>query len=302
MAHTNHIGIRRVVAFDDRKIPEDQKGRTPAARRQQNGRLPVIRHRGPVHANHAQTGPFGGALLHLAVGQRVIKPARQGHLDAPGLALDPAKAGQIGGGRGQRIGRVFRPDVALAIAGEIHGIFQIGCGNELRMPHRPGPGSGHLARGSIPALQNPQRRHQLFLKERPASPIIGQRCQTADDITAALICAIGALQPPHGNNNLFLHAKARLDCVQCAGMIAQRRLTIGHPRVRGSTVQILPDRLGKFRLVAIPLYDGRVVMHPAKGALKGVRTDPLRQSPRPESADPELKAGVFGGPLRRGRR
>mmetsp|Transcript_22340 Transcript_22340/g.35703 ORF Transcript_22340/g.35703 Transcript_22340/m.35703 type:complete len:325 (+) Transcript_22340:2142-3116(+) len=303
MPDANHIGIRRIVPFNHSKVLEDHERRALPARRQQDRRAAIVWHGRAVHAHHAQLRPLAGALLGLAVGQRIVKATRQLHFNAPGLPFDPAKARQISSSRGQRITWIIRPNVTLAVASEIHRVSQIRGWDKLRVSHRTRPRSGHIARRSIAVLQNLERGHQLLLKKPATPPVISQRREALDHIVAALETAIGALQPPNGHDNFFVDTVFGFDRLQLAAMFAQRRFAVLHPRIRRGTVQIFPDRLGELGLVAIPFDHIRIITHPAKGTIKGAGTDTLRQGTAPKPFDPTLKPRIGGGFLhnRRGR-
>ena len=82
--------------------------------------------------------------------------------------------------------------------GEIRG------GDELGVPHRPGPAARHVARRHVAGLDDRQRRDQLCLEEPATAGIVGQRSQCLDDGNVASERAIGAFQPPDcGNDFLF---------------------------------------------------------------------------------------------------
>src|SRR5215472_12393862 len=68
---------------------------------------------------------------------------------APGLALLPAIAFQIIGGRGERVGRIVNEIAA-------DGVFQIRRRQKLRLADLAGPGAAHLGRAHVAAVDDLQ--------------------------------------------------------------------------------------------------------------------------------------------------
>ena len=89
-----------------------------------------------------------------------------------------------------------------------------------------------------------------------------------------------------GLKHLFLDPEPRLNPVQRRAPCGKRLAAIVDPQVRDRRVEIVPDGLGEFRLIAIPADDIRIIPHPAHGGLKGLRRDTLRQRPHPKRRDP----------------
>jgi len=186
----------------------------------------MIRQGASVHCAQTKALPIPRRFGDLAVRLSVVKPGRKLHLDSPWLPLHPSKAFQVGRGRRQGIGRVVRPDIALAISGEINSVFQIGCRHELRVTHRTRPTASHGACTDITGLQDSQRCNQLTFKKRSAAPVKGQRGERADNIPAATEIPIVAFHAPNGGDNLLVDTICGLNPCQRVSMIAQRGASV----------------------------------------------------------------------------
>lgn len=76
-------------------------------------------------------------------------------------------------GRGQGVGWAV-PDVATAIAVEVHGVGVVGGRDELGLPHRTGPGAEHLLGLDIAVLEDLQGGQQLAVGKGRAATFVGQ--------------------------------------------------------------------------------------------------------------------------------
>jgi len=75
--------------------------------------------------------------------------------------------------RGECIGGAV-PDIAPAVAVEIHRMGVVGGWDELGLPHGASPGAAHAGGADIAALDDFQRREQLALGEGGAAALMGQ--------------------------------------------------------------------------------------------------------------------------------
>ena len=290
MTDADHIGIGGVVFFDHLKVGKDQKGRALRARWQQDRGRARIRQRAAFCRANAQRLPVGDRLFHPLSGFAIVEPGGQRHFDAPGPARLPACIGKIGGGRGQRIGGIIRPDIAPPVAGEIHRMGKVRGGNELGVAHGPGPASGHRVGPDIAALHDGQRRQKLPLKEGPAPGVIGQSGKRADQRIIPAIAAIGAFQAPDRHHHFLVHAIGRLDPIEQRQIVAQRGLAVFNPRVRDGAVQIVPDRLGEFALIAVFFHHGGIEAGIPEGGIEGLGRDARRKGAGAKARHPGGKA------------
>src|SRR6516165_7231253 len=102
-------------------------------------------------------------------GARTIGPA--------GAAL-PALADELLRGGGERIGH-RSPDILLAVAIEIDGVFVEFGGKELGEAHGAAPGAAHIRELDVALLQYLERVEQLLPEEILPPPVIalgGQHC------------------------------------------------------------------------------------------------------------------------------
>ena len=258
MPDANRVAVRIVVAFDHLKIAE-------------------------------HSDPGAG---HLRLQHRNRRARNRPGLSTPALPAHPSGARQIGRRGGQRIRRVLGPDIAAAVAGEIHRIGQIGCRDELRMSHGPGPAAGHVRRRRVTFLNDLQRRNQLLFKERTAPPVIGQCGRCRDHGHIAPPRTVTAFQPPDGHDNLFIDAVFRLDLRQGACVTYQHLFAGADPLVRGGNGQIILERAFEFHLIAVPLDHARQVTRPLKGAVDRGLRNALRRGAALEPGHPGIPSRI----------
>ena len=161
------------------------------------------------------------------------------------------------------------------------------------MAHRPGPAAGHVVDIDITLLDDLQRRDQLAFEKRAAPPVKGQCRQRLDHMERAAFGAIGAFQPPDGHHNRFVHAIGRLDLFQQRAVGRQRRLTVGDAFIRRGRVQIIPDRLGEFRLIAILVNHIGAVADGPHRPVEHVGRDTGGQRARAKGGDPTAHSRGF---------
>ena len=135
----------------------------------------------------------------------------------------------------------------------------------------------------ITGLNDFQRGDQLALKETTATTIVGQCRQSGNNRRVSAEIAIGAFQAPNRDDDLFLDAVFRFNCVQFRCVRLQRGFAIGDPFFRRRAIKVIPDRLGKFRLIAVAFDHFGIVLHGLKGAIKGGGANPSLKRATSES-------------------
>ena len=185
MADKQHVEIGEIVFLDDEIVLGGEERRAvEAGRLQQRSGLGALGGR-----KHAAIGRHEAALEPFADGQRVVRHAdgaidigRRVHFVGPGQAALPAFVDQLLGRRGERI-RHRIPDIGVAGAVEIDGVFQIIRRQKLREPHGAGPGAFHVGELDLAALSRIFSASEKFLAELfLALAEIGLRRQHADRV------------------------------------------------------------------------------------------------------------------------
>ena len=148
-----------VVAQDGAEVLPHQKCRAPCTGgRQDGGRGQVGQGGVAVHGAHPFSRPLGSALPHAQLGPGVVKARWQLHLSAPGFTGHPAFPLQKMRGRCRHVGDAA-PDVAAPVAIGVHRVGLEHRGNELRVPHGPGPGADHGFCRNVAPVNDAQRCH-----------------------------------------------------------------------------------------------------------------------------------------------
>ena len=176
------------------------------------------------------------------------------------------------GGRGQGVGAGV-PDVAAAVAVEVHRVGQVGGGNELGLAHGAGPGAAQAGAADVAALQDLQGRQQLVFGETWAAAFIGQGGEGADHRLLAHELAEAAFHAPDGDQRLAVDAVALLDGIQCGGVFGQQGLALAHAQRRDGAVEVFPDRAGELRLGAVGLDHAQVRGHAGEGLVEHLGLD-----------------------------
>ena len=131
------------------------------------------------------------------------------------------------GGRIKHVG-LGVDQVAAAVAVAVDGEAQVVLGEELRLADFAGPGAAQLLGLHVAAVDDGQRREQLFGEEGRAAAVIGQRRQRVEDVHRAGIGAEAGLHAPDGDDDLLLDAVALLDVVEQRGVLLDDLLALGH--------------------------------------------------------------------------
>lgn len=188
--------------------------------------------------------------------------------------------------RGEAVGRIVRPDVAAPVAPEIHGIVLVDTRHELRVPHRPRPGSGHPVRRGVARLNDPQGREQLRGEEPRAPPLPCEgRCR-GDHGDFPTPRAETCLHAPDGGHHARGHAGGRLDRRKRRALRRVARPPDPQILVPCDKRQVVFRAAPKFRLVAIPFDHAGQEPLPAKRTIETWPRYPLGQGPRAELRDP----------------
>src|SRR5215467_9796909 len=125
----------------------------------------------------------------------MIEARRHDHLECGWQARRPAFLAEVVCDRGEYVGHAG-PDVALAVTGEIDGVFAEARRHELRLPHGAGPGAEHGFARDVLLLQNQERGDQLVAKVGMPPACLCERGQRADHVPAvAARVAIVGLTP-----------------------------------------------------------------------------------------------------------
>ena len=269
-----------------------------AGRQQQDGAGLVVSGGNVVHP---QLAPFTDGFADLGIGQGVIEAAGQGHFNAPGLTALPAGFLQVVRRRGQGVGGTV-PDIAAAVAVEVHGKLVVGAGDKLGLAHGAGPGATHAAGLHVAMLENAQRREQLFVGKRWAAAFIGQGGEGGDHRLVAHVLAEVAFHAPDRHQCVAVDAVALLDGLQGAGVFGQQRLATAHAGGRDGAVEVFPHRPGEFRLAAVGPDDRWVRAYACKGRIKHRGLDTGAQGflakgrlPAGEALGRLLESGSTGG-------
>ena len=174
--------------------------------------------------------------------------------------------------RGQGIGRGV-PQVALAVAVEIHRMLVIGGGHELGLAHGAGPGTDHAIAGYIAVLQDLQGGQQLSTPEALAATVIGQGGEGADYAVATDIVTEVALQAPDGHQDLRFDAILLLDTLQHGVVLGQQYSAAADAAGGDGTVEIFPHRASELGLTAVCLEHRRVRGDASEYAIEQRRVD-----------------------------
>ena len=223
-----------------------------AARRQHNLRFDIrLRQRRPIrlakaHAREIPQGPF--AFRIRATG---VKPCRRTHFPPPGFPTAPAIALEVMRDGSQSISPAI-PDIALAIAIEIHRqSFKI-ARHELRLAHRPGPGALHAIRAGVAVVQNAQSRHQFIAEIGRAAPFPGQGGERFNHTKTASIATVIRLNAPNRDDHGRCDMIARFNPAQQIGVFRHQAPPILNARWRQhDAVAVIFPLHAAFRLAPV---------------------------------------------------
>lgn len=87
------------------------------------------------------------------------------------------------------------PDVAPAIAVDIHGVSEVGAGHELWLAHGAGVTAGHEVWRDVTRVEDGERVEEFIMEEFRPPALERQRAQRIDHREFAGQRAIGRFQP-----------------------------------------------------------------------------------------------------------
>ena len=297
MADRQRIVHRGIVALHRVEIRPQQK------RRPARNRRPYLRGRGGLRERLA-VGAGDAGRLPCRVGPAAAHLTGRAHLVAPMLAAVPLAAiDEIFCGRAQRVvGLAERRHLAVAVVvdADIEPDFR----HPLRMSHRAGPGSLHLLRRAPALVDDAQRVDQLGLPIGFSSRLVpGERGKRGKHRRHVVLLhqriAIGGLDPPQSQQRTALDAEIALDACEQRLVVFQRDLAVDDAPVGDAAVDVLPDLLMEFGLVAHLLEHAHVGFDPRHRALPGRGRDALGHCACAKTLTPFLEAWRRGQDARR---
>src|SRR5688572_30210851 len=158
----------RAVVFEQRfVVPVDQEGSFSRVNQRRlnirsRQRLPARRPH-PVRLPTGERQPVGHLALRATalgahtdfVSNRGDPTSRQSYFTSPRRVLRPAMLPEIVCNRGEDV-LLGPPDVAVTVAIEILGPFEITRWHELRLPHRAGPRPTQFVEADVAAIDDPE--------------------------------------------------------------------------------------------------------------------------------------------------
>ena len=225
------------------------------------------------------------------------------HLIGPRHAALPAFVEKLLGGRSERIGHRI-PDIGLAVAVEIDGIFQIIRRQELREPHRSGPGAFHVGKFDLSLLQDFQRQQKLVEELLLALAGIGLCCQHADGIALVGLAAVIGLAAEDREQNRRRRAELLLDGGERRTILVVEFAAVGGEPVDRGFLDVIGRRLHEFRLAGGRLFrpagqhqiGQRVIrLEPARRTIEGRARNTKRLRLRPQRLQPSVEYRIRGG-------
>jgi cold shock CspA family protein/ribosome-associated translation inhibitor RaiA len=229
-----------------------------------------------------------------------VHTLRRVHLISPARAALPTLADELLRCGGKRIRHRF-PDILLAVAVEIDGIFVELRGQELGQTHGAAPGAAHIGELDVPFLQHLERVQQLLPKEVLPPAVISLRGEHGDGVLRQLVAAERGLAPPDREEDIARHAELLLDRGKRPGMLGGElfalRGEVGDVRL----LDVVGRRLHEFSLPArrrafparkIEIRQRQIRLDPARRRIEGPARDAQRLRLRPQVLEPFLKARI----------
>ena len=210
----------------------------------------------------------------------------------------PALAGELLRRGRQRV-RHRMPDVGLAVAVEIDGVFVIFRRQKLREAHGAAPGRAQI-RARHAVLQHLQRVEEFVAEEILALAGEGLRRQHAHGIEAVLLAAVIGLARPDRQHHGAGHAELALDARQRVLVLRGECFALRGQAREGRLAQILPRRLHEFgllrrRLLAagdVEIGQRQIRLEPARRGIEDGARDAERLRVRPGRLQPLLERRV----------
>ena len=212
---------------------------------------------------------------------------------APGSSGDPAVPSQIVGRGRQRVLRGV-PDVAAAVAGEIHRIGGIARGYELGVAHGAGPGTGQPVKGDVAGLEDLEGRQQLRAPEPGATALVTERRERANDVAFAAQRSVKRFHAPDGHQHVAVHPVPPFDDVQVDGVLGKLPTALSDARVGDHERHVVGRRQHELGLAVVSLDDFRVGGQAAKSAVVERLRDAVPARNRAKLLDESLVGCLVG--------
>ena len=192
-----------------------------------------------------------------AVGQHEIKALGDHDLVAPGRTGLPAVLLQIVRGGGDQVMGIV-DHVAAAVAVGIDGVALERGRHELRRPERAGPGAAQLLGPQIAAMQDFQRDQKLVLEVFLPAADAGQRRGGIQHAAIAHLRRVVGLDAPDRGDDVAVDAVGFFHRVELRLVLGEDLAALGEAVVVHEDVEIVPDRLGEFRLRIHQIHDAQI--------------------------------------------
>ncbi len=304
MADEQHVEIGEVVFLDDVIVLEREERRPVGAFRQEQRRRLVEFRRGRFAAigeHKSLFEPIAERTRDLGDADGAVHALRRAHLIGPAHAALPALAGELLRGGGERIGH-RSPDILLAVAVEIDGVFVKFGGKELGEAHGAAPGAAHVRELDVALLQHLERVKQLLPEEILPPPVIALRGQHGDGVLRQPVAAERGLTAPDREQDISRHAVLLLDRAQRAAVLGGELFALLGEIRDVRLLDVVGGRLHEFGLPArrrlpagkIEIGQRQIGLEPARRRVECRPRDAKRLCLRPDLLEPALKRGVGG--------
>ena len=151
-----------------------------------------------------------------------------------------------------------------AVARPVHGVGEVGGGNELRVAHGGSPGAGEAVGLHDALLQDLEGGDELLIAIVLAAARIGQRGQRADDAHRALVLAEIRFHAPDAEQDVAVDAVFLLDRGEQLFLFRLLRLARLDADGRHRLRQIVGGGGGELGLVGRELQDGGIRLGDAR--------------------------------------
>ena len=144
--------------------------------------------------------------------------------------------------------------------------------------------------GTSPRCINSSNANSCCRKKELRREFESQGGDPGDDLEITLRAAVIALEPPERDENARLHAVALVHFVQQRLVRVEVPLPIGDTFRRDAGIDVLPERLGQFRLPSIEFEDAIEVSCARKRLADRVTGQPLVSRLRLDVFQPDFEA------------
>ena len=288
------VGLCRIVFHDHAEILQHQKARPlRACGNQKEGAVVGARESLASGAMDSGALPLAHGHLPAAVGQQEIKALRHHHLVAPALRADPAVLLEIVGGRGDEVWHRI-DHVASAVAVEVDGKTLERGRHELGRPEGARPGTLELFSFDVAARQDFERRKKFLAEIVLPAADTGQRRGRADHRPLADLGAVIGFDAPDRGDHVTVDAVGVLNRIEGGAVPGEHRAPVGDARVTDQDVEIVPDRLGEFRLRIHQVHDPQIGREPRSLCLEGGARHLAARDLRPQPFEAVAEIGRRG--------